>query len=160
MADSTLPLTAVRSVLPKPLAGLAADGGVVVRYLITSAINVIDHQIVLQVAVRWWGFSGGWANVLAAMTAVIPAYLLSRYWVWKVRGTPSLRYEVVPFWVIMIVGLVVSTVAAEAADRRFESPLMISVASLTAYLVVWVLKFVVLNILFERRDDAAETVPA
>lgn len=132
----------------------------VLRYLITSAINVINHQILLQIAVRWWGWSGGWANVFAAMIAVVPAYLLSRYWVWQVTGRPSVRNEVIPFWVIAAVGLVVSTVAAEIADRRFDSPLLISVASLGAYFVVWVTKFIVLNYLFSRSSQASQLVEA
>lgn len=142
-------------------ARLGADGGVVLRYLITSAINLINHQVLLQIAVRWWGWSGGWANVFAAMIAVIPAYLLSRYWVWQVTGAPDVRNEVVPFWVIAAVGLVVSTVAAEVADREFDSPLLISVASLSAYFVVWVIKFIVLNVLFKRSkaETGAEVGP-
>jgi putative flippase GtrA len=131
------------------------------RYLVTSAINVINHQLVLQIAVRWWDWSGGAANTFAALTAAVPAYLLSRYWVWQVDGRPSLRDEIVPFWVITVLGLVASTVTAEVADRLFDEPLMISVGSLVGYLAVWVLKFVVLNLLFRRsaqRQD--ELVPA
>lgn len=133
-----------------------ADGGVLFRYLVTSAINVINHQLLLQLAVRWWDWGGGAANIFAAMTSVIPGYLLSRYWVWEVTGRSSLRGEILPFWVIAIVGLVVSTVAAEAADRRFDEPLLISAASFTAYFGVWVVKFVVLNILFRRSAEKAE----
>lgn len=150
----------MRQLLSRLMIGLGAGGGVIVRYLVTSGINVINHQILLQIAVQWWGWSGGWANVFAAMTAVIPAYLLSRYWVWQVAGKPSLRNEVIPFWAIAAIGLVVSTVAAEAADRRFESPLLISVASLTAYLVVWVMKFIVLNYLFSRSPNDSEMIEA
>ncbi len=131
---------------------LGANGGVIVRYLITSAINVVNHQLLLQMAVRWWDWSGGQANAFAAMTAVIPAYLLSRYWVWDVQGKPSLRDELIPFWVIAVIGLLASTASAELADRMFEAKIMISVGSLVGYLLVWVLKFVVLNYLFRRSD--------
>jgi putative flippase GtrA len=129
---------------------LGANGGVVLRYLITSAINVVNHQLLLQMAVRLWDWSGGQANAFAAMTAVIPAYLLSRYWVWDVQGRPSLRDELVPFWAIAVIGLLASTASAELADRLFENELMISVGSLAGYLLVWVAKFVVLNYLFRR----------
>lgn len=131
---------------------LGANGGVIIRYLITSAINVINHQLLLQIAVRWWDWSGGQANAFAAMTAVIPAYLLSRYWVWDLQGKPSLRDELIPFWVIAVIGLLASTASAELADRTFEAPIMISVGSLAGYVLVWVLKFVVLNYLFRRSE--------
>ena len=153
-------MCSVDALITKLISALGANGGVLIRYLITSAINVINHQILLQIAVRWWGWSGGWANVFAAMIAVIPAYLLSRYWVWQVTGRSSLRSEVLPFWIIAIIGLVVSTVAAEAADRQFDEPLLISAASLGAYLVVWVMKFIVLNILFQRAAEQTEVTPA
>ncbi|MEM7273044.1 MAG: GtrA family protein [Actinomycetota bacterium] len=133
---------------------LGTDPGVMTRYLITSGINVVNHQVLLQLAVRWWGWPGGTANVFAAMIAVIPAYLLSRYWVWEVSGPNSVRREVGPFWAIAAMGLITSTTLAEAADRLFEAPILISVASLIGYFVVWIMKFVVLNVVFQR--DQAE----
>ena len=140
----------LRHALHRPLARLGADAGVAARYLATSAVNVVNHQLLLQLAVRWWGWSGGVANTFAAIVAVVPAYLLSRYWVWQVDGRPSLRGEIIPFWAIALLGLVASSAAAELADRLFDEPLMISVGSLAGYLLVWVLKFVVLNVLFRR----------
>lgn len=127
--------------------------GLVGRYLITSAVNVVNHQIVLQIAVRWWGWGGGSANVFAALVAMVPAYLLSRYWVWQVDGRPSLRNEIVPFWAISALGLAASSVTAEVADRTFDEPLMISVGSLVGYVLVWIVKFVVLNVMFRRSSD-------
>lgn len=148
------------SPLPAKIATLLkGEGGVVLRYLVTSGINVINHQLLLQLAVRWWGWGGGEANVFASLVSVVPAYLLSRHWVWQVRGRPSLRNEVIPFWVIALLGLLASTVTAEAADRLFERPLMISAGSLLGYFVVWILKFVVLNFLFARSAADAEQVP-
>jgi putative flippase GtrA len=148
------------SSLPAKIATLLKrEGGVVLRYLVTSGINVIDHQVLLQLAVRWWEWGGGEANVFASLVSVIPAYLLSRYWVWQVRGRPSLRNEVIPFWVIALLGLLSSTVTAEAADRLFERPIMISAGSLLGYFVVWILKFIVLSFMFARSAADAERVP-
>jgi putative flippase GtrA len=120
------------------------------RYVVVSAINVFNHQALLLVAHGVWDWSGGIANVFAAVVAAIPAYLLSRYWVWSVRGAHSVRAEIIPFWTLALLGLVVSTVLAETADRLFESSLAVSAASFAGYLVVWVVKFLVLNRIFER----------
>jgi putative flippase GtrA len=119
------------------------------RYLMVSVVNVINHQLILQLAVNLWGWSGGVANAFAATTAAAPAYFMSRYWVWRVRGRSSLRSEVVPFWIIAILGLVVSSLTAEAADRLFERPIMISVGSIIGYFIVWVIKFLLLDELFD-----------
>ncbi len=148
-----LPLAPVDALLTKLLGRFGDDPGVVVRYLATSGVNLVNHQVLLQIAVRWWDWSGGRANVFAAVIAALPAYLLSRYWVWQVEGRPSLRTEVIPFWTIALLGLLASTAAAIAADSLFESDIMISVGSLAGYFVIWVLKFLVLDRLFNAADD-------
>ena len=151
---------AERSGLPARVIGwFSGDPGVMVRYLVTSGINVVNHQVLLQLAVRWWDWSGGQANVFAAVVAALPAYLLSRYWVWAVQGRPSLRNEIVPFWTIALLGLLASTLTASLADRLFDEPLMISVGSLAGYFVVWVAKFLVLDQLFNRRSATDQPVP-
>lgn len=120
------------------------------RYVLVSVVNVVNHQLILQLALQMWSWSGGWANAFAASVAAIPAYFMSRYWVWEVRGRSSLRGEVLPFWAIALVGLVVSSLTAEAADRLFDNRLMISAGSLLGYFVVWVAKFLLLDLLFGR----------
>ncbi len=121
-----------------------------------SAVNVANHQLLLQLALRWWDWSGGWANAFAASAAAIPAYFMSRYWVWQVRGRSSLRAEILPFWAIALLGLVVSSFTAEAADRLFDDPLMVSAGSLAGYFVVWVAKFLLLDRLFDRSGGGSE----
>lgn len=123
------------------------------RYLIVSVVNVVNHQLVLQLAVNVFDWSGGWANAFAAVTAAFPAYWMSRRWVWSVDGRSSMRHEVLPFWGVALAGLVVSSAMAEAADRMFENPLMISAGSLAGYTIVWVLKFLILNRIFTRTSD-------
>ncbi len=113
-----------------------------------SAVNVVNHQIILQLALRLWDWSGGWANAFAASTAAVPAYFMSRYWVWQVRGRSSLRDEVLPFWAIALLGLLVSSITAEVADRLFDEPLMVSAGSIAGYFIVWVAKFLLLDRLF------------
>lgn len=114
-----------------------------------SVVNVANHQLLLQLALHFWGWSGGWANAFAASVAAVPAYFMSRYWVWEVRGRSSVRNEILPFWGIALLGLVVSSFTAEAADRLFANPLMVSVGSIAGYFVVWMAKFLLLGRLFE-----------
>ena len=47
--------------------GRVGTGG---RYIVVSAINVVNHQILLRIANWWWGWPGGWANAFAASTAM------------------------------------------------------------------------------------------
>lgn len=142
-----------------PLADLLAGRGKLAgRYLAVSVINIFNSQALLYLANSVWGWPGGWANVFAASLASIPAYVLSRAWVWERRGSHSMRREVLPFWIITLIGLVVSSVAAALADRQFGPGLLVNVASLCAYFVVWVAKFVVLDRLFTH--DPSDDAPA
>jgi putative flippase GtrA len=121
-----------------------------------SGINVANHQIVLQLAVRWFDLGGGTANLVAAFVGATGAYFLSLYWVWKLDGNPELRAHILPFWAISALGLVISTTLASAADRLWDDPLLISAGSMLGYFLVWVGKYVIFSILF---DSSRETVP-
>ncbi len=119
------------------------------RYLAVSMVNNVNHQGLLFLANSVWGWPGGWANLFAGFLASIPAYLLSRAWVWRVRGRKhDFRREILPFWGIALFGLVVSSVFAEIADRWFGAGLFVNLATLLAYFLVWLVKFVLLDRMF------------
>ncbi len=86
--------------------GRMGTGG---RYIVVSGINLVNHQLLLRLANGVWGWPGGWANAFAATIALFPAYLLARAWVWSVSGAHSVRNEVAPFFVLAIVGMLVSS---------------------------------------------------
>ncbi len=119
------------------------------RFLLVTVINNINHQGLLYVANSIWHWSGGQANLFAGLVAAIPAYLLSRSWVWGVKSKHhDLRRHVLPFLGIAAVGLLVSTIFAEVADRWFGSGLAVNFATLVAYFLVWLGKYLMLDRLF------------
>lgn len=118
------------------------------RYLAVSTFNFAGHQVLLYLANSVWGWSGGIANVFAACVMSVPAYLLSRAWVWEVNGRHDVRRQVLPFWAITLAGLLVSTVLAAVADDVFGAGLAVNIASLIGYFIVWVAKFFLLDRLF------------
>lgn len=123
-----------------------------------SAINFVGHQAFLFLANSVWGWSGGVANVFAACVMSMPAYLLSRAWVWEVDGRHDMRRQVLPFWAITVLGLVVSTLFAAIADRVFGAGVAVNIASLIGYFIVWVAKFFMLDRLFGGSTMKAETL--
>lgn len=142
---------------------LMSRRGIAGRYVAISFINVVNHQILLNLANSGWGWSGVRANVFAAVIAAIPGYYLSRQWVWKMQGAHSMRNEIAPFWILALLGLVVSTGMVLAAERLFDPWIWVAGASLVGYFMVWVLKFIVLDKLFDRaaaKRAAAEVAPA
>ncbi len=126
----------------------SAKGATATRYLMVSAFNFVGHQTFLFLANSVWGWSGGIANMFAAIVMSVPAYLLSRAWVWEVEGGHDMRRHVLPFWAIMLAGLVVSSLFAAAADRSFGAGIAVNIASLIGYFIVWVAKFFLLDRLF------------
>lgn len=119
------------------------------RYLAASVLTLLAHQVVLAVANIGWGWSGGTANTFAALVVVAPGYLASRHWIWdSPRGRHSVRGEIVPFAVIAVASLAVTTLLAEAADRAFGSGLPVLVGSIAGSGLVWAAKFLVLERLF------------
>jgi putative flippase GtrA len=146
-------------VLSAPVAAVVARRSVALRYALVSAFNLANHQALLALANSGWGWGGFKANTFAALVAAIPAYLLSRRWVWQTGGRHSLRGEILPFWVIALVGLVVSGLLAELADRLFGSGLPVALGSIAGSVIVWVLKFLILEKLFQRAAARWEQVP-
>lgn len=130
------------------------------RYLAVSVINFASHQILLLIANSGWGWPGGRANLFAGMVAATPAYLMSRAWVWQVRGRKhDMRREVLPFWSIALAGLLLSTVFAALAHKWFGAGLLVNFATLIAYFILWVAKFFILDRLFRTPTPVSASVP-
>lgn len=124
----------------------AEHGAKLIRFGAVSAFNVILGQAILYGAQVVMGLEPVWANVFAVSIGTVPAYLLSRYWVWEKRGKNHFWREVVPFWVLTLIGFLLSTAAVWLVDTNFDpDPWVINLTSLAAFGVVWVVKFVVLD---------------
>lgn len=145
--------------LRENLSSLLGRRGIAVRYGAVSVINVVNHQILLNVANSGWGWGGGISNVFAAVVAAVPAYFLSRAWVWQVSGAHSWRDEVAPFWILALLGLLLSTALAEGADRTLGSGIWVALGSLLGYFILWVVKFFILDRLFDRSAKRLEASP-
>jgi putative flippase GtrA len=132
----------------------ARHGMKLLRFGLVSAFNVVLGQILLyaaQVVMEWPPVA---ANVFSVIVGAVPAYILSRYWVWEKRGKNRLMREVVPFWTLAVVGFSVSTAAVWYVDGHWSSsPLIINLTNLTAFGVVWLAKFFVLDRVLFRAEE-------
>jgi putative flippase GtrA len=107
------------------------------------------------------------AQTIATIVSTIPAYFLSRRWVWSVDGKSSFRTEVAPFWVLSLLQFALSLVIIGFAGRfiktRIEShalkTLVLNLVNLTTYGVMWVGKFFFLNKMLFGRKAAAQNTP-
>ncbi len=124
-----------------------------VRYSAVSVISVVISQLLLAFAFGVIHWTARASNVFAVCLSAVPSYYLNRAWAWGKRGRSHLLKEVVPFWGMALLGLLLSTWAVSFAEghadsvtsSHFVTTMIVMAASLGAFGVLWVGKFVILN---------------
>ena len=133
-----------------------------IRYAAVSCIATGVSQCVLVVLVATRATGAVEANIIATMVGTIPSFEFNRRWVWGKTGRRSMATEVIPFAAISATGLVLSTLAVAVAARWADAAgldttwrtLTVQAANLTAFGVVWIAQFILLDrVLFRRRSD-------
>ena len=140
------------------------------KYTSVSVVSTVVTQVVLFLTYHVWNVgSAVVCNIIATVVASIPAYYLNRTWTWGKKGRSDIWGEIVPFWTIALVAMVLSTVAvgvaAHNADRiahgSLERALIVNGANLVTYAILWTLRYLVLNrFLFGTRASPAASPPA
>jgi putative flippase GtrA len=121
-----------------------------------SVIATTTSLAVLVALVATSAMAPTLANVIATFTGMVPSFELTRRWVWGARGRPSVRRQIVPFAVLSLTGLALSTaavhVAADATAGWSRAPATVAVviANLGAFGTVWIAQFVILDRLLFR----------
>ncbi len=117
-----------------------------VKYSAASAAGVITGQTVLLSCLLVLDLGAVTSNLLAVTLGSIPNYVINRAWTFEKQGAHSFTREVLPFWSMALLGLLLSTfTVAWAADRWDENALAISLANTAAFGVLWVAKYFVLD---------------
>ena len=127
------------------------------RYLVVSAFNVVFGQALLLGFQTVLELEPVTANMLAVSISAVPAYVLSRYWVWGRSGKTKWLTEVAPFWGLGLLGFILSTLAISGVTAVFDDDppaLIVNLTNLCAFGVIWVAKFFILDHwLFADRGD-------
>lgn len=127
--------------------------------IFTTLVSLVTLGVLAGAAgVRAW-----LANVVATAVGTVPSYLLNRRWVWGRPGRGDAWRELVPFWAMSFMGLVLSTVAVDRADHLAASlgldhelrTAALLAANVGAFGVLWLGQFVMLDrVLFRERRSA------
>jgi putative flippase GtrA len=116
-------------------------------------VNLVVGELVLGLSYLFLHWSAVTAAVVAVVVATIPAYFLNRTWVWGRSGRSHLMKEVIPFWTLAFVYLVLSVGAAQAAaamarsltaSRPLQTLVIVCVIPLVSA-VLWLIRFYVLD---------------
>jgi len=128
------------------------------KYSMTSVVGVIMGQSLIFLFASMLDWSWGWANVTAVAISTLPTYYLSRAWVWQKRGKSSMAAEVIPFWVMTFLGLLLSTIFVVFLEQRYpDSKILANVGNVAGFGVLWVAKFFVLDrVLFKVTHEHPE----
>ena len=141
----------VRQILDK-------HGQRLIRYAGVSVVGVTAGQTLLFVFYEVFGWKAVVANTAAVMLSTIPSYLLNRTWVWKKAGSHSISAEILLFWCMALLGLILSNVLVAIVEKRWDSWLLINVANLAAFGMLWVAKYILLDRVLFRVETDVEPV--
>jgi len=138
-----------------------------------TMVSVVSTAVSFGVLALVFGVLHLWgeiaSTVFANVVATVPSYYLNRQWVWGKGGRSALTTEIVPFWAMSALGIVVSIGGAALARHigiehhlsHFTQTLVVLAANLFSFGIFWVLKFLVFNRLFhvhtlEELDELVE----
>jgi putative flippase GtrA len=128
------------------------------RYFTGSVVATVCSEVVFVVLYGLLDLGTTWSSVLSWLAGAIPNFWLNRNWAWQRTGRPSLRREVLPYAAIIVTTLVLATVLTHLAEvwlrhEGVSSSVRIALVAgvfLGTYVVVFALRFVLLERLFGR----------
>jgi putative flippase GtrA len=143
------------------------DGRKKVRYALVSVVAVPVGEAGVLVF-NLVGLSAVWAALLGNSCGAVPSYVLNRYWVWGKTDKNNLFTEILPFWIITLVGILFSLYTAHVAGQYTkhhhiggaERLAILLVANLAAFGILWVGKYLLFNkVLFVARHESESVDP-
>jgi putative flippase GtrA len=116
------------------------------KYSVASGSGVVTDAVVLVLCAELLGFSFMTSHLIAVAVSSMPNYLINRYWTWQQQGKNRLWGEVVPFWVMALLGFLLSTLfVAYVKEQTWGTTFTVLLANLSGFGVLWILKFLILD---------------
>jgi putative flippase GtrA len=133
------------------------EGKKLIRFASVSAISTVVSFTTISVVYGTQLVRGEIAStVVGNMVATIPSYYLNRTWTWGKKGRSHFRGEIVPFWLMAVLGTTFSIVGATFAGHlvsthhwhHLVNTAIVAIANLVSFGIFWVLKLKVFNRIF------------
>jgi putative flippase GtrA len=134
------------------------------RYFTGSVVATVSSEVVFVLLYGVLAMGTIWASVLSWLAGAVPNFWLNRNWAWQRTGRPSLGQEVLPYVAIILSTLILATVATDLADHWLHEQgtsssvrvALVAAVFLGVYVVVFVVRFFLLERLFGRLPDSHE----
>jgi putative flippase GtrA len=135
------------------------NGKKMFRYTMVSVISTAVSTVVLLLVYgvfRWWTEVP--SAVVGNLVATVPSYYLNRTWAWGKTGRSHVRREIIPFWTLAVVGILMSVVTESEArhlgltyfpHHHLARTVLVLGANFAAFGILWVVKLLVFNRLFK-----------
>jgi putative flippase GtrA len=130
--------------------------GKFMRYSAASMAGTIVGEGTLILFSAGFGWGGVASNFVSVILGAIPNYLLNRYWTWQKAGRDRMAAEIVVFWIMALLGLLISTFFVAYADHRWGTTLAIAIAQAVGFGVLWIAKFLFLDKVLFRTVERIE----
>jgi len=130
----------------------------ILRYAGVSVVGVTAGQSLLFLFYVVLDWEAVVANTLAVTLATIPSYVLNRAWVWEKSGGHQFAAEILPFWGMAFLGLLLSNVLVHLVEQRSNSWVLVNIANLGAFGVLWIAKYFLLDRILFRAEIAPARV--
>ena len=138
------------------------------RYTLVSVASTLTSIIVIAIVYGFRIIPGEVeATIFGNVVATIPSYNLNRKWTWGKSGRSHLRKEILPFWIVAVLGIAFSILGASYARHLVHShhwshelaTVVVVGANFVSFAVFWVLKLMIFNRIFHVEElDIAEHV--
>ncbi|MGH3979022.1 MAG: GtrA family protein [Pseudonocardiaceae bacterium] len=123
------------------------------RFAAGSAVAAGCSQLAFLLLYGLTGASAAVSGALAFLAGAVPNFLLQRYWTWKRAGRIGVRGELLPYLGVIAFNALVATGATAGTDRLIGGAIddhalrtvLLTVAFTGSYLLLFVVKFVLLD---------------
>lgn len=110
------------------------------RFSAVPLLSLLSGHVLLYSLHVPAGLSPLFANFLATAVNTAFVFWASRRWVWSVDGDVSFRRESLPFVVIALAGLGLSSVVVALTAAMIGEGLWVNLANMTAFGIVWIFR--------------------
>jgi putative flippase GtrA len=138
------------------------------RFAAGSAVATVCSQLTLLLLFGVGDVSAMVAGAAAFLAGAVPNFVIHRFWTWRRSGRVQIRRELVPYLAVIAFNGLVAVGVTTGMDRLVASSITshalhtvaLAVSFAASYLLLFVLKFALLDRLVFRSEDPATADPA